>query len=229
MNLPYNKYVNELNIPIEQLRSELIEFNNLWPHIPDTEKNEANCITCTYEGKPINDGMMYYCPPKLCIKYGCHSLTKLWETFNGGLLSRVRIMTMLPGQEIPFHIGNDSAGENLFTEEIPPFMTINGTLNILLSKPKGDITEFARNKDLTKYTPRFGGKYVPQKEAFNNPNVPTIATHELTEAPVIINSGSWHRVRVNQEGVRILASFMFWPTLTYDNIAHFCHSNKLIL
>jgi len=222
----------ELDLDINELKEELIKLDNEWLDIDQHLKDQTGCYTCinAQTKEPLNDGKIYYVSVEFCKQLGYNSIFPFIEYFNDSFLIMIRFVTLRAGQYLGYHIDSDKSPEGYYSQEVPDHVVNNAQVNILLSNPVNEITYFAYDMKLTKYSMYTGGKYVPQSYRHHNEDgFKVIDSFVLQKKPAIINTSVWHGVQPSPEQDRIVASFTFWPLIPYDNVVEFCQQKGILI
>ena len=214
------KCAYNLNINIKKLRDELRLMNN-----PDLASNKY-------------DDNVFFVSDKMFEEHGLMEVKKFREIFGDPFVSGVRYMNMKEKSHYTYHSDNNDQGFH----EMPFNAMHPANINILLSKPKGDITTWSIDSKMKKIHPWSYSKphtkhiwpthrneYMTDESfGYSMEDQVEVDTFEITDKPCLFNAGTWHAVKVNEEGPRQTACFVFWYNNTWNGIVEVMRMRGLI-
>lgn len=229
----------DLNLDIAELKSDLIEMNNiLLAMAPEDRPRTINSLPRKQRvenshapNENYSTGM--YVDQELFQEFGFDSVANLNDFFNDSLITKVRIVNYHPGETYIYHRDGQCGREGYFGEDMKKdnFMITPTILNVLLSEPQGDTTVFGRSTNLRKCYQRFistpeGKKStpVPLEE-----DVVEVDRFTMTDKATLMNVGSMHKVETGIDNPRILVSFVFWPSITWQEVIEFCRDRGVLI
>lgn len=143
--------------------------------------------------------------------------TKFANFFNNSFLGKVRIVCLNDNTEYKWHIDNYNTN---YQDEIPNSIQRPATINILLSDCNNDTTLFAHDLQMNKHNIAKPG-YGKLKD------LTIVDTFVQNKKPLLINTGVWHAIKTSS--VRKIASFQFWPSISFDGAVHFCKNKGVLI
>ena len=181
-----------------------IEVSNL--------RHELNLVDCNYD-----DWGTDYIPIS---KLGPET-KKFVNFFNNSFLEKVRIVSLggnsNNSSETKWHIDNQNTA---YKDEIPCHIQRPATINILLSESNDDVVYFGHDLQMNKFDiqhPGYGGIT----------DLTIVDSFVQKEKPLLINTGVWHTVKTSS--VRKMASFQFWPLISFDGAVNFCNNKGVLI
>jgi hypothetical protein len=147
------------------------------------------------------------------------------KMFDDCICNIARFTYMPAGKGLPWHLDNNAGNDIIHQAEgVPSPMPIPNTINILLSKPIGDITYFGRLKHLSKFsitTPSW-------KLGFTDEDFVVMDSIEVKNKPVLLNTSTFHKIQTSTED-RIFVSFCVWPGISFTSFVDWCIDKNLIV
>lgn len=209
-----------LDIDITALRNELKFLND-----PD-------CASHKYNDE------VFFVADETFKQAGCFEVQKFKEMLGDPFVAGVRYMNMSEGDHFKYHSDNNDQGFH----EMPLNAMHPANINILLSKPKGDITTWSIDSKMKKIHPwsfsKMGIKHTwpthrneyMTEDSFNHTMDDQIEVDrfEITDKPCLFNAATWHAVKVNEAGPRQTACFVFWYNNTWNGIVEVMRHRGLL-
>tara|TARA_B100001093_G_C26749681_1_gene980534 strand:- start:733 stop:1329 length:597 start_codon:yes stop_codon:yes gene_type:complete len=145
---------------------------------------------------------------------------KLYEFFDNCFLDNMRFVKVGPGINYTMHMDIDVDKKDYFDGEIPFSSIRKATINILLGEPDVNKTQWWVDLKATKQD--WDNHYNYKDKEWK-----LIDECQLTETPMLINTGQWHSIKYTKE--RWMVGLHFHPLTSFIGAIEYCKHKGLLI